>query len=235
LEILTRFKGIRSVDPGECPFQSPGCSFFMSDVISFDRTHSNPLLIVVSGPSGVGKDSVIQALKRRELPMHVVVTSTNRKPRPNEVNGVDYYFISTAQFEEMIRCDELIEHAIVYGDYKGIPKAQIRDAFATGKDVILRVDVQGAARLRQLFPEAVLIFLMPANMDEWIRRLEDRHSETEESLRRRITTAKGELEHLDEFDYVVVNADCRLENAVDEIVSIVSAEHHRVHPRKISV
>lgn len=212
-----------------------GLRKFMSDTITFDFTHPYPLLIVVSGPSGVGKDSAIQALKRRNLPLHVVVTSTDRKPRPNEVDGVDYCFVSTAQFKDMIAHDELIEYAVVYGDYKGIPKAQIREAFATGNDVIIRVDVQGAARLRQLFPQAVLIFLMPANMDEWIRRLEERQSETEELLRRRIETARGELQHLDDFDYMVVNADCMLETAVDKIVAIIDAEHHRVHPRKITV
>ena len=207
----------------------------MDDSISFDFANHNPLLIVVSGPSGVGKDTVIQALKRRSLPLHVVVTTTNRKPRPTEINGVDYFFISTDQFEEMIRNNDLIEHAVVYGDYKGIPKAQIREAFATGKDVILRVDVQGAARLRELFPQAVMIFLMPANMEEWIQRLRDRHSETPESLRRRIDTARRELTHLQEFDYVVINANCMLEEAVDNIVSIIDVEHLRVNPRKIDL
>ncbi len=208
---------------------------FMEDSISFDFSNPYPLLIVVSGPSGVGKNSVIQALKKRKLPLHVVVTTTNRKPRPNEVNGVDYYFVSTERFEEMIRTDELIEHAVVYGDYKGIPKAQIREAFATGRDVILRVDVQGAARLRDLYPESVLIFLMPANMEEWIQRLQDRKSETSKSLHRRVETARREMEHLQEFDYVVVNANCLLEEAVDNIVSIIDVEHLRVKPRKINI
>ena len=195
----------------------------------------HPLLVVVSGPSGVGKDSIIQALKHRHLPLHVVVTSTNREPRPNEVDGVDYHFVSTHRFEEMIHNDELLEHAVVYGDYKGIPKRQIRDAFATGKDVILRVDVQGAARLRQLFPEAVLIFLVPANEDELIQRLKARHSETHDSLQRRIETARQEMHQLTEFDYVVVNRDEQLQEAVDKIIAIIDAEHHRVIQRKVSV
>lgn len=195
----------------------------------------HPLLVVVSGPSGVGKDSVIQALKRRNLPLHIVVTSTNRKPRPNEVNGVDYNFVSTERFEEMIRQGELIEHAVVYGDYKGIPKQQIRDAFATGKDVILRVDVQGAARLRQLFPEAVLIFLVPTDEAELVQRLTARHSETPDSLQRRIETARQEMKKLPEFDYVVVNRDEQLETAVDKIIAIIEAEHHRVKQRKVSI
>ncbi len=190
---------------------------------------------MVSGPSGVGKDSVIQALKRRNLPLHIVVTSTDRKPRPNEVDGVDYNFVSTERFEEMIRQGELIEHAVVYGDYKGIPKQQIRDAFATGKDVILRVDVQGAARLRQLFPEAVLIFLVPDDEAELVQRLTTRHSETPDSLQRRIETARQEMKKLPEFDYVVVNRDEQLETAVDKIVAIIEAEHHRVKQRKVSI
>jgi guanylate kinase len=165
----------------------------------------------------------------------VVVTSTNREPRPSEVNGVDYNFVSTERFEEMIRNDELIEHAVVYGDYKGIPKREIRDAFATGKDVILRVDVQGAARLRQLYPDAVLIFLVPADEEELIQRLTARHSETPDSLARRIETARKEMEKLPEFDYMVVNRDEQLEAAVDKIIAIIDAEHHRVIQRKVTV
>ena len=109
--------------------------------LSFDLLHPHPLLIVISGPSGVGKDSVLQALKARNLPMHFVVTATTRSPRPEEKHGVDYFFVSLEEFERMIAEDELIEHAIVYNQYKGIPKAQIREAFASGKDVVLRVDV----------------------------------------------------------------------------------------------
>ncbi len=205
------------------------------DTISFDVINPQPLLIVVSGPSGVGKDSVLSMLKKRSLPLHFVVTTTDRLPRANEVEGVDYHFISHERFQEMIADGEFIEYALVYTDYKGVPRSQIREAFATGLDVILRVDVQGAARLRHLFPEAVLIFLVPENCEEWYQRLINRHSETPEQLKNRIETAKSELKRLPEFDYVVVNAHNCLEITADRIQSIIDVEHMKVHPRRIQI
>jgi guanylate kinase len=205
------------------------------DPISFDLQKTEPLLIVISGPSGVGKDSALVALKKRNLPLHFVVTTTDRAPRPNEVEGVDYHFVSREHFQEMIANNELIEHNLVYTDYKGVPRSQISEAFASGLDVILRVDVQGAARLRQLFPEAVLIFMIPDNCEEWYERLINRHSETTEQLRGRIETAKDEIKELSKFDYVVVNAQDRLEEAVDQIQAIIEVEHLKVHPRKIQL
>jgi len=203
--------------------------------LSFDLLHPHPLLIVISGPSGVGKDSVLQALKARNLPMHFVVTATTRPPRPEEVHGVDYFFVSLEEFERMIAEDELIEHAIVYNQYKGIPKAQIRQAFASGKDVVLRVDVQGAARLQSLYPNALMIFLLPSNEQEWIDRLRRRNTETPENLVLRVETARKEIESLPRFDYMVVNAEDRLDEAADTIVSIILAEHHKVCHRVINV
>lgn len=211
------------------------CPMTTTDPISFDLHHPQPLLIVVSGPSGVGKDSALTELKKRGLPLHFVVTTTDRPPRPNEVEGVDYHFISRERFQEMIANDEFIEYARVYSDYKGVPRKQICDAFASGLDVILRVDVQGAARLRQLFPEAVLIFMIPENYQEWHQRLVNRHSETPEQLQGRIETAKIELQSLPQFDYVVINAHNRLDKTVDCIQAIIQVEHMKVHPRKISI
>lgn len=205
------------------------------ETLSFDILHPEPLLVVISGPSGVGKDAILKALQERSLSLHFVVTMTSRKPRRGEVDGQDYFFVSREQFEDLIRQDEFIEHAIVYDDYKGIPKMQIRKAFASQRDVILRVDVQGAMTLRRLCPEAVLIFLIPGNEKEWLDRLRDRKTETPESLNLRLNTAKQELEYLSEFDYVVVNAQDKLNLAVDTVVSIINAEHHRVIPRKVSL
>jgi guanylate kinase len=125
----------------------------------FNLPHQEPLIIVISGPSGVGKDTVIQRMKERNLPLHFVVTAATRLPRPNEVNGRDYFFYSHDEFAEMIEKGELLEHAIVYNDYKGIPKDQVRDAISSGKDVIMRLDVQGAATIRRLCPDALMIFL----------------------------------------------------------------------------
>jgi len=205
------------------------------DSLSFDLYHPQPLLVVISGPSGVGKDAVVKAMQKRGQPFHFVVTMTSRDPRAGEVAGQDYFFTSRENFEAMITAGEFMEYALVYQDYKGIPKEQIRQAFASGKDVILRVDVQGAATLRRMNPEAVLIYLIPKNESEWLMRLRNRKTETPESLALRIETARSEMEHLGRFDYVVVNADEQLEEAADTIISIITAEHHRVHPRKAVV
>ncbi len=204
-----------------------------SERISFDLYHPQPLLIVISGPSGVGKDAVVQTLQRRQTSLHFVVTATSRARRTTEVHGVDYIFVSEAEFKRMIDQDELLEYALVYDQYKGVPKSQVRDAMQSGKDVIMRVDVQGAATIRRLCPEAVLIFLIPSNQEEWILRLKERHTETDESMNLRVATARQELTRLGEFDYVVVNAQNCLDEAVDAIEAIIDAEHHRVHPRRI--
>ncbi|GAP20882.1 guanylate kinase [Leptolinea tardivitalis] len=203
--------------------------------IRFDVLQPSPLLIVISGPSGVGKDAVLNEMKARLLPFHFVVTTTSRKPRPGEVEGVDYNFVDLADFESMIANNELIEYALVYQDYKGIPRNQVTRALQSGKDVVMRLDVQGARKIRDLFPEAVLIFLVPADAKEWYQRLIDRKTETPESLKIRIETALGELNQLDLFDYVVVNAHNRLQKAVDDIEAIIKVEHSRTKPRKINI
>ncbi|RCK75018.1 MAG: Guanylate kinase [Anaerolineae bacterium] len=192
------------------------------------HSQSEPLLIVISGPSGAGKDSVIKAMQKRGLPIHFVVTATSRARRPNEVEGVDYLFVTRQRFEEMIANDELIEHAVVYGEYKGVPRQQVMDALASGKDVVLRVDVQGALTLRKQFPKAVLIFLSAEDLQEIAARLENRSTEEAEELRRRLDTAQWELEHLCDFDYWVVNRRGQLEQTVDILMAIIQAEHHRI-------
>ncbi len=209
----------------------------MSDTneISFDLLKPEPLLIVLSGPSGVGKDVTLQALKKRNIPLHFVITATTRSPRAGEKNGVDYFFYTRDEFEALIKANELLEHAVVYDDYKGIPKAQIRKAMQSGQDVILRVDVQGAAKLRELNPDAVLIFLLPGSVEEWHQRLNSRQTETEESMKTRLNKVKWELEYLPLFDYLVVNKHNELEIAVDNIIEIIHAEHHRCIPRKITL
>ncbi len=201
----------------------------------FVPVHPVPLLIVISGPSGVGKDSVLNRMKERGLPFHFVVTATTRPPREGEVDGVDYFFVSREKFASMIDNDELLEYAIVYEEYKGVPKEQIRQALASGRDVIMRVDVQGAATVRKLAPEALLIFLTAESEADLVARLHKRKSETAESLHLRIATARQELKRIDEFDYVVVNRNGRLEETVEVIQAIIRAEHHRVKHRKVTL
>lgn len=192
-----------------------------------------PLLIVISGPSGVGKDTVIERMKEMNQPIHFVVTATNRPPRPGEVHGQDYFFVSTDEFAAMIENDELIEYALVYNDYKGVPKAQVRQALRSGNDVVMRVDVQGANTIKQLYPEALLIFLTTQDEDELVNRLKARQTESSEELNLRIATARKERQRINDFDYVVVNRDSHLNEAVDAILDIINAEHHRVKQRKV--
>jgi guanylate kinase len=194
-----------------------------------------PLLIVISGPSGVGKDSLIQYLKEHGCALHFVVTATDRPPRPGEVHGVDYYFFTTVEFLRMEREGELLEHAIVYGQHKGVPKQHVREALASGKDVIMRVDVQGAATIRRLVPEAVLIFLTASSEEELVQRLRARGGDSPEQLRKRIITAREEMKRLPEFDYAVANRDGKLDQAADDVIAIIKAEHCRVQPRVVTL
>jgi guanylate kinase len=197
--------------------------------------HPQPLLIVISGPSGVGKDTVMQRMKERGLPFHFVVTATTRPQRSNEVHGRDYFFVSKEEFAHLIDADELIEHAIVYGDYKGIPKQQVREALASGKDVVMRIDVQGAETVRRLAPQALMIFITTENEQDLVHRLETRKTETADSLALRIATARKELNRVEAFDYVIVNREFHLDETVDTIRAIIDAEHHRVKQRKVKL
>jgi guanylate kinase len=183
----------------------------------------------------VGKDMTITRLKELGYPFHFVVTATTRPKRPNETDGVDYFFISTGEFAEMIEQGELLEYAVVYGDYKGIPKAQVREALASGKDVIMRIDVQGAATIRRLVPEAVLIYLSAESEEALVRRLQERKTEPEDQLKMRIATARQELKRLDLFDYVVINAEDQLDQTCEKIVAIITAEKCRVEQREINL
>jgi guanylate kinase len=196
---------------------------------------SEPLLIVISGPSGAGKDTVVQRMQERGLPFHFVVTATTRPKRPGESHGKDYWFVSKEEFADMIERNELIEYALVYGDYKGIPRAQVREALKSGQDVVMRLDVQGAETVRKLAPEALLIFITTESEDELVRRLQERKTETSDSLRIRIATARKELKRMEAFDYVIVNNDYQLDEAVETVSAIIRAEHHRVRQRKVDL
>lgn len=192
-------------------------------------------MVVISGPSGVGKDSVLRALKRSHLPIYHVVTANTRAPRQDEREGVDYFFVTRDQFEKMIASDELIEYAQVYDDYKGVPKDQIRTAIESGKDVVLRLDVQGAEKIKKLYPNSILIFLTPANEEEWLKRLGGRRLNHEKDLDKRVKTVKDELRRACDFDYIVVNAQNKLKDTVAVIEAIIIAEHRKAKPRKLSI
>lgn len=200
----------------------------------YDR-RPEPLVIVVSGPSGVGKDAVVRGLESSGYSFYFVVNATSRPRRDYEVHGRDYFFVSEEEFERMIEQGELLEHALVYGDYKGIPKAQIREALQSGKDVILRIDVQGAATIHRLIPDAVFVFLIAASDDELVERLRRRSTEPPEGLACRIEMARREMEEIDKFDYVIVNREAALDEAVSQLLSIIRAEKCRVSQRKLSL
>jgi len=188
-----------------------------------------PLLIVISGPSGVGKDTVMQRMQERGMPFHFVVTATTRPKRENEVHGVE------DEFARMIEQNELIEYAIVYSDYKGIPKQQVREALASNKDVVMRLDVQGAETVRKLAPDALLVFITTESEEELVGRLKARKTETPDELALRIATARKELKRIDAFDYVIINHDFKLDETVDTVYAIIEAEHHRVKHREVTL
>lgn len=192
-----------------------------------------PLLVIISGPSGVGKDAALMRMRELGFPFHFVVTATDRPKRRGEIPGVDYHFLSTTEFERMIQNDEFLEWANVYGQLKGIPKWEIRDALASGKDVVLRIDVQGAATVRSLAPDAIQIFMLAKNEEELRSRLQWRRTDSPEQIERRIETARQELGHIPNFDYVIVNEESRLDEAVGLIRSIIHAEKQRVLPRRV--
>ena len=203
---------------------------------------TNPLLVVISGTSGSGKDSVVRALIERmvahQRPVHFVVTTTSRAKRDNEVDGVDYCFVTPSEFETMIANDELIEYALVYGQYKGVPKSQIYKAVKAmdgGADVIMRLDVQGAKTMRHMVPGALLIFMTTSSERELMERLSRRSTESPEQLQIRLQTARDEMGQIAIFDYVVPNLDGRLKETVDTVLAIITAEKHRTQPRRVKL
>jgi guanylate kinase len=206
-----------------------------SSETNFNSHHPQPLLIVISGPSGAGKDTVMQRMKERGLPFHFVVTATTRPKRAAEMDGKDYWFVSMEEFARMINQDELLEHAIVYGDYKGIPRREVRDALASGMDVVMRIDVQGAETIRKMAEDTLMIFITTESEEDLVRRLEKRDTESPEELALRIATARKEHNRVEAFDYLIVNREFHLDETVDTIRAIIEAEHHRVTPRKVNL
>lgn len=198
-------------------------------------TRNGPLVVVITGPSGVGKDSVLAELRASGRPYFVTVTATDRPRRPDEREGIDYFFLDPTEFQRMVEADGFLEHAVVYGQGKGIPRQQVRQALASGLDVLLRIDMQGAATISRLLPGCIRIFLAPPSMAELEERLRARDTESEEALQRRLAMAREELARADECDYLVVNADGRLNETVCAINAIIIAERARIHRTRILV
>jgi guanylate kinase len=193
------------------------------------------LLFVLSAPSGAGKDTVINTLKQQGMDFYVVPSVTTRTPRPGESEGHPYHFISKETFEQLVSQNELLEYANVHGNWYGQPRKLIRDTLSAGRDVLLKIDVKGAATIRSKVSDAIFIFLIPGSLEELTQRLTGRQTETEEELRRRLADARKELAEQHWYDYLITNRDGHLQEAVDCLRAIMLAEHCRVHPRKIDV
>jgi guanylate kinase len=196
---------------------------------------SSPLLVVLSGPSGTGKDAILSRMKKSGYPAQFITTVTTRPKRAREKDGLDYHFIPPERFQEMLEGNQFLEHAEVYGNRYGVPKAPVREALEGGQDVILKVDTQGAATIKKLVPQAVFIFVVPPSMEELTQRLRGRRTESDFDCDLRLKTAAAEMEQLPFFDYVVVSQQDKIDLAVLAIEAIVIAEKHRVTPRRISL
>ena len=180
-------------------------------------------LFVLSGPSGVGKDAVLAKMKKLGRPYHFTITATTRRKRAGERDGVDYIFLPREKFERMIEAGELLEWAEVHGNLYGVPKSQVAEARDRGLDVIMKIDVQGAATIRRITTDATLIFLAPPDMPTLERRLRTRDTESESEFRLRLETARSEMEEACRFDHIIVNRDGRIDDAADAIDRIARA------------
>ena len=193
-----------------------------------------PFLIVLSGPSGAGKDAVLTRMRESNYPLKYITTVTTRPRRATEKDNIDYHFISTKKFQEMIENNELLEWANVYGNWYGVPRKPVKQALDEGQDTIVKVDIQGAATIKKILPQAVFIFLTPPTMEELILRLKHRHTETPFDLTLRTKTAEEEIKQLSLFEHVVFSRQDEIDRAVADIEAIITAEKRRVIPREVS-
>ena len=216
-------------------FELEGLNQRADEMIDVLRTVHRPRMYIISGPSGVGKDSVIEHMRLSLPDLYYAVTATTRTRRPGEIDGVHYFFLSPSEFEEQVKSGEFLEHANVYGNLYGVPKARVRAAMQDGKSVVIKVDVQGAHSIRELVPPAVSIFLAPPDMAELLRRLRGRKSDDYSEVLRRLSTATNELTSATEFDYVVFNESDRIPQTVAQIETIVLAEQMRVEQPDITL
>ena len=182
-------------------------------------------LIVVSGFSGAGKGTIMKALLERYDNYALSISATTRNPRPGEEEGKAYFFKTTEEFEKMIAKDDLIEYAMYVGNYYGTPKAYVEEQLCAGKDVILEIEIQGALKVKEKFPNTLLLFVTPPSAEELRKRLEGRGTETQEVIDGRMKRATEEAEYMDQYDYLVVNDE--LDVCVEEMHHLIQGEHER--------
>ncbi len=195
--------------------------------------NSGPLLLVISGPSGAGKDSVLECLQSRGVEFHRAITAVTRAPRPNEVHGTHHYFLTADEFERWEAEGKFLETATVYGHRYGTPLQEVRAAMDRGEDVVLRVDVQGAATVRRRIPESIHIFIgVPGlSLETFRQRRDQRGVETPAERSRRDSLLRDELTAIPRFDYLVMNETGAIDRAVDQVIAIITAEKCRISPR----
>lgn len=200
------------------------------------NTPASGLVFVLSGPSGVGKSTLIERLKQDRFPITYSVTATTRPRRQGEEHGVHYYFLTDREYDALLEGEQFLEHAVVHNLYRyGIPLHSIRDGLRRGQDVILAPDVQGASTVRWKLPNAITVFLRPASLDELVPRLVARGTESPEERRIRMATAEREMQRVSEYDYVIVNQRDKLDQAVSDLKAIIVAERSRVCPRTVAL
>ena len=190
-----------------------------------DRSEHKGKLFIISGPSGAGKGTICKRLVD-ETKVEVSVSMTTRQPRAGEVDGKSYYFTTKENFLKEVEADGFLEWAEVYGNYYGTPKSKLDEKLSAGIDVVLEIDIQGALNVKEVYPEGIFIFILPPSMTELRKRITGRGSETEESLKLRLSQTLKEVSYIDKYDYCVVNDD--LDEAVSRVKAIVFAEHSRV-------
>ena len=202
---------------------------------SVQQHNNQPLVVILTGPSGVGKDAALNELKKSERPWHYVVTATTRPRRHNETNGVDYIFMDEAEFRTALENNEFLESANVYDKWYGVPKSQVSGPLKQGLDVILKVDIQGAATIKSLIPNAISIFMIPGTLNDLENRLRTRMTESEDQLQLRLEVAREELSKLNDFEYYIINKENSLESTVNQIDTILAAEKQRLNRPHIEI
>ena len=226
-------------DASPSPMQSPATALSAVDrsPASTDADSANPMLVSISGPSGVGKDTIIEALQERghRPEYHYVVTCTTRSRRPGEIDGVSYNFVSPGEFAALRDAGQLLEANEVHGNWYGTPRAGVRDALSDGRHAILKIDVQGARVVKGCVPEALLIFVVPPSLDTLVEHLKARRTESAEQLELRQRNAAIELARKDDYDYVVVNEEGRVDHTAKAIEEIIDQEERRGSRRAVTV